>query len=44
MNQQDQRALYTAMAILGLLVRGSAIEAVPEQAKHIVDRIIDEKV
>jgi hypothetical protein len=44
MNEQDQRTLYTAMAILGLLVRGAPIESVPEVTKHIVDKLIDEKV
>jgi hypothetical protein len=44
MNEQDQRTLYTAMAVLGLLVRGTPIEAVPEVAKHIVDKMIEETV
>lgn len=39
MNEQDQKTIYTAFVLLGLLVRGSPIEAIPELTKHIVENI-----
>ena len=46
MNEQDQRTLYTAFVLLGLLARGTPINAVPSMTKSIVDIVIareDEK-
>jgi hypothetical protein len=40
MNEQDQRALYTAFVLLGLLVRGAPINSVPDVTKSIVDLVI----
>jgi hypothetical protein len=40
MNEQDQKTLYTAFVLLGLLVRGTPINSVPEMTKSIVDIVI----
>jgi len=40
MNEQDQKALYTAFVLLGLLVRGVPINSVPDVTKSIVDLVI----
>ena len=36
MNEQDQKALYTAFVLLGLLVSGKPLNAIPELTKDIV--------
>jgi hypothetical protein len=40
MNEQDQRTLYTAFVALGLLVRDTPINAVPDITKSIVEILI----
>jgi hypothetical protein len=40
MNEQDQRTIYTAFVLLGLLVRGSTVASIPESTKWIVDEVI----
>jgi hypothetical protein len=42
MNDQDQKTFYTGMILLGLLIRGAPIEAVPEMTQHIIDNITKE--
>jgi hypothetical protein len=39
MNEQDQRSMYTAFVLLGLLMRGTPVDAIPEITKHLVDNI-----
>jgi hypothetical protein len=43
MNEQDQRSLYTAFILLGLIVRGTPIEAIPEVTKHLIENMIKEE-
>ena len=43
MNEQDQKTLYTAFVLLGLLMRGTPINAVPDMTKNIVDIVIARK-
>lgn len=40
MNKQDQKTLYTAFVMLGLLVRGVPINSVPDVTKSIVDLVV----
>lgn len=41
MNEQDQKTLYTAFVLLGLLTRDTIpLNAIPEMAKSIVDIVI----
>lgn len=42
MNEQDQKTFYTGMILLGLLVRGAPIEAIPEIAQHLIDNVTKE--
>ena len=37
MNKQDEKILYTAFVLLGLLVRGAPINAIPSITKSVVD-------
>lgn len=43
MNEQDQKAYYTGMILLGLLVRGTPIEAIPEITQHLIDNVTKEE-
>lgn len=43
MNEQDQKTFYTGMILLGLLVRGTPIEAIPEITQHIIDNVTKEE-
>jgi hypothetical protein len=43
MNEQDQRSLYTAFILLGLIVRGTPIDAIPEMTKHLIDNVTKEE-
>jgi hypothetical protein len=40
MSEQDQKALYTAFTLLGLLTRGHPLNHVAEAATHIVDIVM----
>ena len=40
MSEQDQKTLYTAFVMLGLLVRGVPINSVPDVTKSIIDLVI----
>jgi hypothetical protein len=40
MNEQDQKSLYTAFVLLGLLMSGAPRNAVPEMTKSIVDQVM----
>lgn len=43
MNEQDQRSLYTAFVLLGLLMRDRPLNAIPELTKAIVNQIMKEE-
>ena len=43
MNEQDQKTLYTAFALLGLLMSGAAPRWVPEMTKNIVEQLLKEE-
>ena len=43
MNEQDQRSMYTAFVLLGLLMRGTPVDAIPEITKHLVDNMTKEE-
>ena len=42
MNEQDQKTLYTAFVLLGLLVSGASPKWVPEMTKNIVEQTMKE--
>ena len=43
MNEQDQKTLYTAFVLLGLLMSGTPRNAVPEITKNIVKQVMEEE-
>jgi hypothetical protein len=40
MNTEDQKTLYTAFVLLGLLMSGAPRNAVPEMTKSIVNQVM----
>ena len=42
MNEQDQKAYYTGMILLGLLVRGAPIAAIPEMTEQLIEKLTKE--
>ena len=43
MTEQDQKTLYTAFVMLGLLMKGSTPSAVPSTAKWIVEEVMKDE-
>ena len=42
MNTEDQKTLYTAFVLLGLLMSGAPRNAVPEMTKSIVNQVMED--
>jgi hypothetical protein len=40
MNEQDQKAYYTGMILLGLLVRGAPVASIPETTQHLIAELM----
>ena len=43
MSEHDQRALYTAFAMMGLLMRGTPIAAIPDATKRLVEEMLKDE-
>lgn len=43
MNKQDEKKFYTGMVLLGLLMRGTPVGAIPEMAQALVKELMEKE-
>jgi hypothetical protein len=43
MTDQDQKAMYTAFIVLGLLVKGEPLLAIPDATKWLIQQMMEDE-